>query len=201
MAHARCVLGFAPHSGWAAVVALGGTVKAPAVLLRERLEMADAVLAGSKQPYHALEAQPLAEAQRMLQRFQASAVTLALEGLRSVTARVSGAGAQPASAGILDAAGRSGATLEAILASHALIHTADGEHFRAALTSACGEIGLTVVRVPVRELPQRAVAAVGKPERELMAAVSQLGRTVGPPWGADQKSAALLAWVLLARRD
>ena len=201
MAPARCVLGFAPHSGWAAVVALAGTVRAPAVLLRERLEMADAALAGSKQPYHALEARPLPEAQRMLRRFQASAVALALDGLRSVTGRVGAAGTEPHAAGILDAAGRSGATLEAILASHALIHTADGEHFRAALASACGELGLAVVRVPARELPQRAVAALGKPERQLVAAVSQLGRNVGPPWGADQKSAALLAWVLLARHD
>jgi hypothetical protein len=28
--------------------------------------------------------------------------------------------------------------------------------------------------------------------------VAALGKTVGPPWGADQKQAALLAWLLLA---
>jgi len=198
MAQARCVLGFAPHSGWAAVVALGGTVQAPAVLLRERVEMADAALAGSKQPYHALEGRPLSEAQRMLRQFQASAVALALAGLRSAIGRVCAAGPRPASAAILDSAGRSAATLEAILASHTLIHTADGEHFRAALADACRELGLAVVRVPARELPQRAAAVLAKPERELLAAVAQLGRRLGPPWGADQKSAALLAWVLLA---
>jgi hypothetical protein len=30
--------------------------------------------------------------------------------------------------------------------------------------------------------------------------VNDLGRQVGPPWGADQKKAALLAWSLLAGR-
>jgi hypothetical protein len=169
------------------------------VILRERLEMADAALAGSKQPYHALERRPLPEAQRELAQFRASATALAVKGLRSLLARARTSGAEPGSAGILDSAGRSGVTLEAILASHALIHTADGEHFRAALACACGELGLAVIRVPARELSQRAAASLRKPAQELAAAVSELGRTVGPPWGADQKSAALLAWLLLAR--
>jgi hypothetical protein len=34
---------------------------------------------------------------------------------------------------------------------------------------------------------------------ELRATVAELGREVGAPWGADQKGAALLAWLLLAR--
>ena len=202
MTRARCVLGFAAHSGWAAIVALGGSVPSPAVLLRERLELADSALPGSKQPYHALEGRPLAEAQRMLQQFQFSAAALAREGLTAIVERARATGAAPAVAGILDSAGRNAATLEGTLASHALIHTADGEHFRAALARACGELGLAVVRVPARELRRRAAAALGKPEQELVAAVSGLGRHVGPPWGADQKSAALLAWTLFAaRRD
>jgi hypothetical protein len=167
------------------------------VLLRERLEMTDAAHAGSKQPYHAIEGQPLADAQRQLAQFQASAAALAVKGLRSLIERVRAAGAEPARAGILDSAGRSGVTLEAILASHALIHSADGEHFRAALGRACAELGLTVTRVRARELPQRAAAALGKSERQLADAVSELGRRVGPPWGADQKSAAAFAWLLL----
>ena len=35
--------------------------------------------------------------------------------------------------------------------------------------------------------------------QELTTTVARLGREAGPPWGADQKSAALLAWLLLAR--
>ena len=32
---------------------------------------------------------------------------------------------------------------------------------------------------------------------ELSATLTALGRGLGAPWGADQKSAALLAWLLL----
>src|SRR5256885_15396497 len=59
---AAAVLGIAPHSGWAAAVLLAGTPAAPRVILRERLELSDARLGGSKQPHHALEGLPLAQA-------------------------------------------------------------------------------------------------------------------------------------------
>lgn len=193
---AGCVLGLAPHSGWAALVILGGTARSPRVLARERLEMTDAALRGSGQPYHALEGLPLAEARRRLTRLEASAAALALAGLCAILERA--ATGAPRAAGILAAAGRGDGTLAAILASHALIHTADGEHFRNALGSACEELGVAVTRVPRRELPQRAAAALPGSPAELTARVAALGRDLGPPWGADQKSATLLAWLLLA---
>jgi hypothetical protein len=192
------VLGFAPHSGWAAVVMLGGTRDAPRVLTRERLEMTDASLEGSKQPYHALEGLPLPEARRRLALLEASAAALAADGLHSLIARARSEGAEARAAGILDSAGHGGSSLEAILASHALIHSADGQHFRAALAQGCQALGLSVSRVPQRELTGRAAAALEKTPDQLGTAVASLGRGLGAPWGADQKAAALLAWLLLA---
>ena len=46
----RPVLGFAPHSGWAAVVVVGGCIEEPEVLARRRIDMADPRLPGSKDP-------------------------------------------------------------------------------------------------------------------------------------------------------
>jgi hypothetical protein len=192
------VLGIAPHSGWAAAVLLAGTPAEPRVILRERLELTEARLAGSKQPYHALEGLPLAQAQRQLARFCTSASGLAEGALRALLARAQAAGVEPHGAGILDSAGRGGATLAAILASHALIHTADGNHFRAALAQACQALGLRVARIPQRELTGRAAAVLRRSPEQLAATVRELGRGMGSPWGADQKDAALLAWLLLA---
>jgi hypothetical protein len=177
---------------------LAGSATAPRVLARERIEMAEPRLAGSRQPYHQLEGLPLAEARRRLPRYEASAEALAREGLDALAARARAAGADARAAGILEASGRAGATLEVILASHALIHAADGNHFRAALTRGCQALGLPVTRVPQRELTGRAAAALGKTPDEMGTAVSGLGRGLGAPWGADQKGAALLAWLLLA---
>ena len=48
----RIALGFRAHSGWAAVVAIGGSRDAPVVLMRTRIELADPEIPESIQPYH-----------------------------------------------------------------------------------------------------------------------------------------------------
>jgi hypothetical protein len=52
--------------------------------------------------------------------------------------------------------------------------------------------------VPQRELATRAAATLRRPPQALALTVKQLGREFGAPWGADQKAATLLAWLLLA---
>ncbi len=192
-----CVLGIAPHCGWAAVVIIGGTTAAPRVLLRERVELADARLPGSKQPYHDIEGLAPGAARARLALFEASANRLALGALRTLTAAVRDRGAEARAAGILASSGRGGATLEAILGSHALIHTADGNHFRDALGRGCEALELDVTRVTAKALPARAAVTLRKSADTLAATLATLGQGCGAPWGADQKSAALLAWLLL----
>ena len=82
MADSRPVLGFAPHSGWAAVVVVAGDADNPLVLTRSRVEMADPRLPGSKQPYHEVEELSLEEAERRLARLRASAGTMASDAIR-----------------------------------------------------------------------------------------------------------------------
>lgn len=194
MRTAACALGLAPHSGWAAAVVIGGSAQAPRVLARERLELADPTLEGSRAPYHAMQPLALPLAREALARYEAQAESLARAGLAALLDRTGGARA----AGILAGEGRAPADLAAILASHALIHTADGNHFRAALARSLEALDVPVFRVRPRELLARAAAALGRPEADLTARVAALGRELGPPWGADQKAAALLAWLLLA---
>jgi hypothetical protein len=50
---------------------------------------------------------------------------------------------------------------------------------------------------PARDLEAQAEVRLRRPLPALRNAISDLGRQVGPPWGADQKMAALLAWLLL----
>jgi hypothetical protein len=191
-------LGFAPHSGWAALVALAGGVDLPEVVRRERVLMTDRS-EGAAQPYHAVEGRPIAEARRRIERYQESAARLASDALQAVVSDLRARGLAPCGCGVLQSAGRAGGSLEAILASHALIHTADGNHFREALAAAAARCGLPVAKVPRKELPALAGAAIARGPADLQRAVQSLGKAVGPPWGADQKSAALLAWLLLAR--
>lgn len=193
------MLGFAPHSGWTAVVVIGGTAAKPLVLARERLELAAAHLAESKQPYHAIEKLPLAVAAERLAAYQAASARLASAGIGTLVQTARAGGIEPLAAGILDSSGRAGASLATILASHALIHTADGNHFRAALESGCAAAGLPAIRLRRRDLATLAARELRRPGAALRVTLSRLGREAGAPWGADQKEAALLAWLLLAR--
>ncbi len=199
MVKGAAVLGFAPHSGWAAVVALGGSPADPKVLARSRVEMADPRDPESKQPYHAVETLGVEKAARRLDGYMAVAERMADSAIKALVKDLDRLGYQVTSVGIVDSSGRKGSSLASILASHALIHTADGDHFRKALAAAAERSDLAVTRVPAQDLEAKAVARLGHPAPRRQEAVKELGRQVGPPWGADQKMAALLAWQLLTK--
>src|SRR5262245_16214656 len=194
---AKVALGLAPHSGWAALVALGGKRDAPAVLARTRVEMADPGDFGAKAPYHAVEGLALAEAQQRLNRFEASAERMAGSALRALVGELRAKGHSVRTAGILESSGRKVGSLSAILASHALIHTADGDHFRTALARAGERCGLSMSRVRAKELLGRAARELHTPAAALQARVLELVRPLRPPWTADHKAASPLACLLL----
>ena len=191
------VLGFAPHSGWAAMVALGGSPTEPRVLARSRVEMADPRAPESKQPYHAVETLSVEEAARRLDDYMVVAEGMAYMAIRALAEDLSGRGYRVTSVGVLESSGRKGSSLASILASHALIHAADGDHYRKALAAAAERNGLAVSRVRARDLEAKAEARLCRPVPRLRETVKEFGRQVGPPWRADQKMAALLAWLLL----
>jgi hypothetical protein len=192
------VVGLRAHSGWAALVVVAGDRSAVQVVDRRRVEMTDPRRPLSKQPYHEAEDLPLEKAAPLLDGYAKKARELAGRALKDVVANLRGEGYRPVGAALLLASGRPLPKLEAILASHALIHTADGEHFRDALAQASDGNDLRVTRIAERDLAARAEAALGRPAGELQSAVAGLGRGLGPPWTQDQKLAALAAWMVLA---
>lgn len=191
-------MGVAPHSGWAAVVVLGRAPKNPTVLARSRIDLIEAGFPRSKQPYHAVEALGIEEAAQHLDRYRAQAEGMAYSALHQLDQNLGRQGYGLRSIGVLESAGRKGDSLHSILASHALIHTADGDHFRNAVAAAAERMGIAVRRVPARDLESRAETCLHQPLSRLRSVVGDMRAQVGPPWGADQKNAALLAWLLLA---
>ena len=191
-------IGFSPHSGWAAMVVLGGTAAAPELLARTRLQLIDARDPESKQPYHAVEFLCVEEATGRLDGYMAVATRLAQDSIRAQSEQLKGRGIAVKSVGIIESSSRKHVSLPSILASHALIHAADGDHFRNALFVAAEQCRLRVCRIPARDLEAHASKCLRLPAARILETVKNLGQGKGPPWGADQKKAALLAWTLLA---
>ena len=197
MAARPAAIGFSPHSGWAAMVVLEGSAAGLKVLARSRVDLIDSHDPESKQPYHAVEFLCVEEATGRLDGYMATARTLAVDAIGIQARSLQDRNYRLKAIGILDAAGRKPSSLSSILASHALIHAADGNHFRNALSAAAELLGHPVFRIPARELQEKALARLHMPKKRVLDAVNDLGRQVGPPWGSDQKQAALLAWMLL----
>ena len=202
----RVALGLRSHSGWAALVAVGASrgdspvPSDPEVVLRRRIELADASIEGSKQPYHEAEGKKPKEAERIVGRCTDSSRRLAREALRAVVDVLRAGNHDVAGCGLLLASGRPlPADLHAILASHALIHAAEGEMYRDVLRRASEHLSLRVTGVREREVLARAAEATGRPPSELQRRVAEMGRALGPPWRQDEKLATLAAWTVLAQ--
>jgi hypothetical protein len=179
------------------MVVLGGTAAAPELLARSRVQLIDARDPESKQPYHAVEFLCVEEATGRLDGYMAVATHLAQDSIRAQTEQLKERGLAVKSVGIIESSSRKQVSLPSILASHALIHAADGDHFRSALFAAAQQCRLPVFRVPAKGLEDHAGKCLRLPINRILETVKNLGLGKGPPWGADQKQAALLAWTLL----
>ena len=193
----KAAIGLRAHSGWAALVVLAGSADSPEVIARRRIEIADPGIGGSKQPFHAAERLEFPEAEAYIERCHGSTQRLARESLQAAISGLCDRRAQVIGCGIIMGSGRALPALEAILKSHALIHTAEGEFFRNALLDASEWCGIPVLGVKEKELYELGVAKIGVPASELERRIQQMGKTMGPPWTQDQKYAALAAWMML----
>lgn len=168
------------------------------VVDRRRLELVEEGEAQwAKQPYHAAEPLGLSDARDMVNRGIQSARRIAVREVRAAVKRVREAKHEVAACAILMADPMPDWTVDEILAVHFRMHKAEGVLFREALARAAGECGLRLLTLPEKLLNERAGRALTTPLNAVLKTVATLGRSVGPPWGRDQKDAALAAMIAL----
>jgi len=194
----HAALGLRAHSGWAAAILVCGTASDIAIIERRRVELCDPAIEGSKQPFHHAEPMTFARAEAFIARCRKSTDALAAAALAGLLEIVVAQKLKLAGCGVLSASGRALPALKEILASHALIHAAEGEFYRDALARACARERIAVVRIREREALRQACDQLHRPEAKMKESLASLGKSLGPPWTQDQKLAALAAWTLLA---
>lgn len=182
----KVAFGFSAHSGWAALVVVGRQGRDVVLSGRRRVELvADA---WAKQPYHAAEKLPPPDARATVARGIDSGRRLALREVRAAVALERSRGNTVAACGVLVGTPMPDWTTDEILAVHFRMHKAEGVLFRDVLVRASRACKVRTVEVPLATLPTHA---------RLTKQVAALGKTAGPPWGKDQKEAALAALVAL----
>jgi hypothetical protein len=204
--HSPVSVGVRTHSahgdeegGWAAYVVLGGPSSDPRILSRGRMQLCDADLEGSNQPFHRVSAtfpfhrcepMDLSSGEAFVERCRASSQDLAgraLDEIASVHGALRGCC-------ILTGPARALPPLDAIVASHALQHAAEREFYREAVRAAAVCRGIATEMLIEKDLAKLAERLPGT-EASRRATLSAYGKLVGSPWAQDEKLAATAAWL------
>lgn len=139
----------------------------------------------------------LKDAEAYLHSCAASARAMATAAIRNSLAALEAKGHRVVGACVLAGSGPVGTSLKATLASHPLIHAAEGEFFRGALKQAYEGCSLALSVIKERELLPMAAAKAHLTVAEVQRRVSNLGKQIGPAWRQDEKLCALAAWTWL----
>jgi hypothetical protein len=181
-------IGFRVHSGWAAMVAVARSVERPVIVDRRRIEFTSE--RGSVQPYHTARELGVERGRAFLEKCRTASNALANEALEAAIKHIGGDRVRKCA--VLMGSGRASPSLEATLASHAAIHTAEGEFFRAVVIHAAESCGLRVRCIKEKQLFEIARQEL---DGDIQATLNDLGKIVGPPWTQDQKLATVAAWL------
>jgi hypothetical protein len=197
----RAAIGVRMHSGWGALVAVSNGAGTAEVIERRRVAITIPGTPGANQPYHFAENLELPEAEKFLANCFEVSKRLALAAVRDLVGELHGRQYRVVGSALLLSSGRPLPPLSKILASHALIHAAEGEFFREAFSKACEGLDLSVTGFRERDLKECVQTTFGKMATRMWQQVSTLGRSLGPPLTKDQKTAALAALVVLANNQ
>lgn len=191
-------IGVRMHSGWGAIVAVSNDGGKLSVVDRRRIEVIDEKKStGKKQPYHFAKNLALGAAEKYIADCAVDSERLASESIRRLIQALRDRDYALAACAVVLASGRPLPSLPKILASHPLIHTAEGEFFRRAVWNACERLKIRVSGVRERDLEAQAKSVLGKSAAAAAKKISKMGKSIGPPWTQDHKSAALAAWIIL----
>jgi hypothetical protein len=196
----RAALGVRMHSGWGVLVAV---TESRDIIERRRLDVITDDMRAKRrgnQPYHRAEELGLQEAEKYLAEYTAESDRLAREALSNTVTELKSRGYEIVAVALLLSARRKLPPLPQILASHPLIHTAEGELFRQTILCSCESLTIPVFGLTERELEICAKVSLGASSSRVLRKIALAGKSLGPPWTGDHKSAALAAYVALNAR-
>ena len=180
---AQAAVGFRVKSGWATAVLLVGPARAPRVADRRVIELSDPAVPTSPARGAKLERRLRSVVARITRR----SVRRLLHEYRRTghavrrVALVVGSDIDPAR----------------IANDHIRAHALEGRLFRTVLERACRSLGLRASVLVERQAYPAGATALHRSESQLKRAVTELGRAIDGPWRADEKTAALAAWMTL----
>ena len=190
-------LGLRAKTARAIAVVLRGTAIEPVGVRRDELTFVTPVTPALFQPYHEVLDLPWERAHAAASKAESRLADIAAASIRRLVAECGEVGGIVRSVGIVGAPARK---LEAIGSSHIRAHAAEGVLFRRILELAAEQNGLAWCSYPQKSIEEEAAVTLGMGSEAVRDTLAELGKALGRPWRADEKAAALAAWLALARR-
>jgi hypothetical protein len=192
-------LGFRIKSGRAIAVVLAGSASAPNALARQIVELCDPNDADTRQPYHhgfSTHEEDTAEIARrvtIVERCASESIAALVE-----SATDTGAARRDACRAVLVV----GSVLDParVANPHIRAHASEGKLFRVVVEEALRAHGIESDVIVDKTLPATAAKRLGRTDGEIKRTIAAFGKTLGSPWRADEKAAAMAAWLALPRR-
>ena len=194
MSAEAAAIGLRVKTGRAIAVLLAGPVAEPRILGRREVALADPALPDTRQPYHAALELPEREGAAVVARAREAIEALAAAAVAALAAELRAAKLRPVGVGLAVSSDVDPATLGNL---HVRAHASEGRLFRQVLEQGARAARLPSLVLLEREALGRASAALRRSEAKLQSTLAELGRSVGRPWRADEKVAALAAWMAL----
>src|SRR5215831_16103299 len=129
----RAALGFSTHTGWAAMVAVAGSAAEPEILVRSLIEMMGDDRERPRFVYHVARELTLQTAERIVREAKELSISKATSAIEAVMTDLRKRGYDVVASGIIVGNRPFDASLESIVKSHALVHTAEAQLFRGAI--------------------------------------------------------------------
>ncbi|MCI0596616.1 MAG: hypothetical protein L0Z48_08780 [candidate division Zixibacteria bacterium] len=190
----KAALGFRVKSGRAIAVLVSGSKSSPQVLDCRVVPLSDPNRPETIQPYHArmgkLEENPAKIKRRteIIERAAKKSVAALLKECRAKGFKVQNAGLVVGSLSDPSSIGN----------PHVRAHALEGQLFRTVLEKALRSQKVPSFVILERDIYPHASSIFAQTAEELKGQLTELGRSLDGPWRADEKTAALAAWTILA---
>ena len=190
-------IGLRAKTGRAIAVVLGGSIDAPVVVRKLEIGLSDPKIAGTFQPYHEVMDLPWPESQKAVQKFARAIEKIAGTALGKLIKELQSEGMKVSGVGIVGAPDRD---LARIGNFHIRAHAAEGVLFRSVLDVAADTNGVRRRTFSDKEFAALTDAELGQKEKAVKQKLNEAGRSLSPPWRADERQAATAAWLVLHGR-
>jgi hypothetical protein len=194
--------GFRIKSGYAVAVLLAGSRQAPSAVGRRVVELCDPDAVETRQPFHGGFGKEEGDPQEIARR---------VEIVRQSAMRAIAVLMRETSGGEQDGRrrpGRNGGPQAGLVVGslidpqqvgnpHIRAHASEGRLFRTVVEEGLRAHGISCTVFLERELAVTAAHALCRNDGSIKQAVAGFGKAIGGPWRADEKTAAIAAWLVM----